>query len=136
MQKWTGAYWDRSTLSSLGLVYQLGHNGGKCQAPVDEYVRPLLVMHTNGIHEVRVQYCGCGEPAGGYYYGIQLLRASWLPPTVVRPGTAFTFDVLNHFHHLTLQGKTTAWDFYNTIVHETDNTGLHTPSVCILCYSD
>lgn len=65
-------------------------------------------------------------------YGTQLMRAKWFPATIDRPRTAFTFDVLNHFHHLTLQGKTTPWDFYNAIVHETDNTGLATPEVSFI----
>lgn len=55
---------------------------------------------------------------------------------MTRPRTAFTFEVLNHFHHLTLQGKTTAWDFYNALVHETDNSGLSSPSVgCLALFS-
>ncbi|KIM72767.1 hypothetical protein PILCRDRAFT_15828 [Piloderma croceum F 1598] len=41
--------------------------------------------------------------------------------------TAFTFAVLKQFHHLTLQGKTTAYDFHNSLVHATDNTGLKPP---------
>ena len=51
------------------------------------------------------------------------------PASVAQPRTAFTFDVLELFHHQTLQGKTTAWDFYNALAHFTDNSGLHTPSV-------
>lgn len=46
-----------------------------------------------------------------------------------QPQTAFTFKVLELFHHLTLQGKTTAWDFYSAILHVTDNTGLNPPLV-------
>lgn len=109
---------------------QLGHNGRACLNPVTEFHRPLMVIHTNGVHKVRVRFCQCGEPAGGHYFGTQLIRSRWFPSTMARPRTAFTFNVLNHFHHLTLQGKTTAWDFYNALIHETDNTGLATPEVC------
>ncbi|KAF7965003.1 hypothetical protein HWV62_1144 [Athelia sp. TMB] len=127
VKKWTGTQWEGVSLCSLGLVFHLGHNGLACEAPADDHIRPLLVVHVNGVHEVRVRYCGCGEPGGGYYLGTQLLRASWMAPTHIRPRTAFTFEALKHFHHLTLQGKTTAWDFYNALIHETDNTGINAP---------
>lgn len=45
------------------------------------------------------------------------------------PRTAFTFEALELFHQLTLQGKTTAWDFYSALLYATDNTGLNPPSV-------
>jgi len=38
--------------------------------------------------------------------------------------SAFTFDVLNTFHLLTLQGKVIAYDFYSALQHKTDNTGI------------
>lgn len=37
---------------------------------------------------------------------------------------AFTFDVLDLFHKLTLQGKTTLYDFYHTLLHRSDNMAL------------
>lgn len=91
--------------------------------------RPMIVVHTNGIHKVKVLFCECAGPEGGYFGNVQLLQCSWFPTSGIRPRTAFTFECLEHFHHLTLQGKTTAWDYYNAIVHETDNTGLNLPAV-------
>lgn len=41
---------------------------------------------------------------------------------MARPKSGFTFDVLNTFHLLTLQGKVSAYDFYSTLQHKTDNT--------------
>jgi hypothetical protein len=90
---------------------------------------PFTVYHTNGWHAIKISFCECGGPAGGYLYSNQLLRSLWFPVSLARPRTAFTFAVLTHFHHLTLQGKTTAWDFYNSLLHETDNTGLDFPPV-------
>jgi hypothetical protein len=115
-------------LINLGLSVQLGHNGAACPSPVT-FEAPLTVYHTNGAHFVKVSYCQCGGPAGGYLYPTQLLRATWFPASLTRPRTVFTFAVLKHFHHLTLQGKTTAYDFYNSLVHETDNTGIKPPPV-------
>ena len=132
MKKWTGIYWQQSTLCSVGLTVQFGHNGGHCALP-QQYGHLLTVLHINGFHQLRVNYCQCSGPPGGHYPGTQLLRSSLFPATVAQPRTAFTFDVLELFHHQTLQGKTTAWDFYNALAHFTDNTGLHTPSVSA-CY--
>lgn len=115
-------------LSDLGLRIHFGHNGTRCPHAT-EYARRLSVVHTNGFHEVNVSFCECGQP-GGHYHGIQVLRSTWFPVTVPEPRTAFTFDVLDSFHHLTLQGKATAWDFYNALLHQTDNAGLNPPSVC------
>lgn len=61
----------------------------------------------------------------------QLLRARWFPATFTRPRTAFTFDCLDTFHLLTLQGKTSLYDFYHTVLHKTDNMELQKPVVSI-----
>lgn len=87
------------------------------------------------MHQVNVAFCECGTPVGGYYFGIQLLRSSLFPTTIAQPRTAFTFEVLELFHHQTLQGKTTAWDFYNAIMHVTDNVGINPPPVRTCCLS-
>lgn len=122
-------YWERTSLRSEGLVVHLGHNGQRC--PVATlWKRPLNVFHTNGIHQVAVSFCECGRQEGGYYFGIQLFRSTWFPTTLPQPRSAFTFQVLDLFHQLTLQGKTTAWDFYNSIIHTTDNASLNPPVVC------
>jgi CxC2 like cysteine cluster associated with KDZ transposases len=36
----------------------------------------------------------------------QILRARWVPATLQRPKTVFTFDALETFHELTLQDNT------------------------------
>jgi hypothetical protein len=75
----------------------------------------------SGIHSVNVSFCECvGVPP----QRVQLLRASLMPASVDQPKSAFTFDVLDTFHLLTLQGKTLAYDFYYALDHKSDNTGL------------
>lgn len=54
----------------------------------------------------------------------QLLQAAWFPASLGHPQTAFTFDVLDSFHLLTLQGKTSAFDYYYSLAHKSDNAGL------------
>lgn len=38
--------------------------------------------------------------------------------------------MLEQFHLLTLQGKLTAYDYYQSLVKLTDNTGLTTSYIC------
>jgi len=79
-----------------------------------------------------MEYCGCYNVAGGSYAGNQLMQSQLFPSSLSKPKSAFTFDVLDHFLHLTHQGKTTAWDFYNALIRQTDNTGINPPPVCHL----
>ncbi|TDL13469.1 hypothetical protein BD410DRAFT_846920 [Rickenella mellea] len=123
VEKWNGAFFERTTLHQLGLRVQLGHRGDPCKCP-EVTEKPLTVVDASGIHRVSVDYCGCGESVSGFHRRIQLLRARWFPATLDRPSTVITFDALNVFHNLTLQGKTTFYDFYHTLVRLTDNAGL------------
>ena len=41
----------------------------------------------------------------------------------------FTFDCLETFHKLTLQGKTNLYDYYHTLLRLSDNANLTTPVV-------
>ncbi|KAJ7270359.1 hypothetical protein C8J57DRAFT_1065816 [Mycena rebaudengoi] len=74
--------WDRlrflkTSLAVLGLCVQLGHPPGtSCTAP-EEGKTGFVVLHTNRIHEVAVEFCSC---EGALYVGSpeqQLLRTRW-----------------------------------------------------------
>jgi hypothetical protein len=54
----------------------------------------------------------------------QLLRARWFPATIDRPSTVFTFNLLDFFHTLQDRNKCNPYDFYNTIIQQTDAAGL------------
>jgi CxC2 like cysteine cluster associated with KDZ transposases len=95
----------------------------------------------SGIHLVNIQFCQCHQIVGGSLPRIQLLRFKWFPTSLTRPCTAFTFDVLDTFHLLTLQGKLSAYDFYRSLLYKTDGTGICMLKVSIaiyffLCLSD
>ncbi|KAG9317043.1 hypothetical protein JVU11DRAFT_1229 [Chiua virens] len=75
----------------------------------------------NMIHTLAIQFCGCSQAP---HHDIRLLCTGWFPVSGERPQTAFAFNVLSHFHELILQSKTTAHDFYQTLVRQTDNAGL------------
>lgn len=121
MQTWTGMSFKRARLRDFGVVIPLCHTGEMCPSPLAQL--DSLVFHTNGIHNVVIEYCGCSHTAGTQHRFVQLLRYRLFPATLDRPKTAFTFDVLDTFHKLTLQGKTTMYDYHETLIQLTDNTG-------------
>ncbi|KAJ7913301.1 hypothetical protein B0H13DRAFT_1873983 [Mycena leptocephala] len=43
LKEWTGSFWADQTLNGLGLVYQLGHQGGRCVVP-DPTIRSMVVL--------------------------------------------------------------------------------------------
>lgn len=47
----------------------------------------------------------------------------WYPASFNRPKTAFTFDLLDTYHKLTLQGKLNLYDFYTATMQKSDNCG-------------
>jgi hypothetical protein len=59
----------------------------------------------------------------------QLLRYQLFPATVQNPTTAATFRALRHFQLLNFEANCSAYDYIQTILRETDNTGLSTPKV-------
>ncbi|KAM6501762.1 hypothetical protein JOM56_001739 [Amanita muscaria] len=132
IEKWNGTFFERVSLQEIGLVVQLGHAGGKCVHPTPGPVG-FCVFDATGVHRVTINYCDCGKD-GFIPYWVQILRAGWFPATFNRPRTVFTFTCLDFFHELTLQGKTSIYDFYHTILRRTDNLGLDNKKV--YCYAE
>ena len=125
-QQWNGQFFDEDSLQNLGLRYQLGHSGASCPSP-QAGPKHFVVFDTSGPHFITVNYCNCGdEPLNNR---TQLLREKWFPATLSRPQTVFTFDCLETFHELTLQGKTSLYDYYNSLLRRFDNAGLSNPIV-------
>ncbi|KAH8102763.1 hypothetical protein DFH11DRAFT_1735402 [Phellopilus nigrolimitatus] len=122
IEKWTGAFWEKSSLRSLGLKVHLGHAGEPCTSPSQEQY--LVVYHVNGFHLVDIIYCGCDMTRGNLHKRNQLMRARWYPATTKDPGTAFTYAMLDQFHELTLQGKISAHDYYQGLAHMSDGSGV------------
>lgn len=125
-QKWNGEFFDKDTLQNLGYCYQLGHSGARCPCP-QPGPKNFVVFDISGPHFVTIDYCQCcDEPLSSWH---QLLRERWFPATLARPQTVFTFDCLETFHELTLQGKTSLYDYYHTLLRRSDNANLSNPIV-------
>lgn len=120
-QQWNGLYFCNKTLQGIGLEVQAGHDHGEeCPAPVSRSI-DFEVLDVSGQHTVSIAFCGC---PGARHIRVQLLRMRWFPASTERPNSAFTFNLLNTFQLLNLQGKISAYDFYSSMTHKTDNLGI------------
>ncbi|KAJ7846838.1 hypothetical protein B0H14DRAFT_2583881 [Mycena olivaceomarginata] len=107
-----------------GLRVQLGHHTGEmCPRPITGH-KKFTVIHTNGIHDVAVNFCGCRDEIFVGSRRQQLLCRSWYPATHKEPQTCSTLVALEMFHIMTLQGKVMTYDFYSGLEKLTNNTGL------------
>ncbi|EIN11489.1 hypothetical protein PUNSTDRAFT_63190 [Punctularia strigosozonata HHB-11173 SS5] len=116
IERWNGRYFEDYSLNSLGYALHLCRFGDVCVNPKPAHP-DFVAFHTNGYHRLHVNFCGCGTVLKYE----QLLSVRLFPATTTEPRTAFTFDFLNTFHLLTLQGKLTLHDYYQAIIRCTDN---------------
>ncbi|KAJ7027741.1 hypothetical protein C8F04DRAFT_964879 [Mycena alexandri] len=124
---WDGEFFKKTPLATLGLRIQLGHNPlERCTAP-EPARKGFVTLHTNGIHEVELAFCGCERASSAGTPDIQLLRAGWFPATHERPHTAATFAVMDQYQQETCQAKVTMYDFYGVLEKLTGNTGIKPP---------
>ncbi|KAF9002597.1 hypothetical protein BDZ89DRAFT_1146428 [Hymenopellis radicata] len=66
IQVWRDECWNRTSLYDMGLVYQVGHQGGRCIYP-DQTPRLMTVIHVNGIHTTLAPV---GFPRKGSAFGV------------------------------------------------------------------
>jgi hypothetical protein len=130
LEKWTGSYFRRTTLCDLGHIIGLGHYGVLCPTRLpDSNGGPTTIVHVNGIHHVRIQYCQCADAPSELE---QLAKSSLFPASIERPETAFTFNVLKEFHVLSSTSKIAAYDFFNALADMTNSTFPNDVTVSLL----
>lgn len=122
LQMWSDGFYQRTTLLELGHSFYIGHQHLPCPSSKPSF-RKILVIDLNGAHRVNVQFCACTQSSKWVEPYRQLLRVRWYPASFDRPKTAFTFDLLDAYHKLTLQGKLNVYDFYTAIIQRTYNCG-------------
>ena len=118
---WQEGFYQPTSLRELGLYFYIGHQQTPC--PSTNSFNRILVIDVTGAHYVNVQFCACEESPGWVEKYRQLLRICWYPASFNRPQTAFTFDLLDTYHKLTLQAKLNLYDFYGFVMQKTDNCG-------------
>ncbi|KAJ7683938.1 hypothetical protein B0H14DRAFT_2422270, partial [Mycena olivaceomarginata] len=125
IEEWDGTSFQRRTLKSLGVRIQLGHVlGDPCPNPAPASGDDFVIITSRTIDEVGLDYCDCSQATAK---PIQLLRMRLYPATGTNPRSAATFAALRRFAHLTLESKCSVYEFYNSLAHETNNTGLDPP---------
>ncbi|KAF9036137.1 hypothetical protein BJ165DRAFT_1417138 [Panaeolus papilionaceus] len=120
IEMWNGEYFAGVSLKSLGLTIQLNHTSMHCPVPIKCHEN-MVVLHTNGLHEVAFEYCGCGR---GEPQHVQLLRRQFYPASQLTIQTCAMFELLDLLHKLSLTTKASMYDFYRGLEKLTDNTGL------------
>jgi hypothetical protein len=115
----------------LGHTFYISHQHTACPS---SGLKPhvILVIDINGAHRVNVQFCACAGDTKWVERYRQLLRVGWYPASFKRPKTAFTFNVLDAYHKLALQGKLNLYDFLLSVLQKTDNCGRGEPIVCFI----
>ncbi|EJD34826.1 hypothetical protein AURDEDRAFT_75824 [Auricularia subglabra TFB-10046 SS5] len=120
IEAWTGSYFARSSLTALGYELCLGHDGARCpNATTQECTKLMVIVHTNGVHRLNVVFCACASCAQKPY---QMLQSSLYPATWTSPATAFTFQLMEHYHLDSLQSRKPAYDYWALLRRLTDNT--------------
>ena len=131
--KWNGKFFEKTNLTALGFVVELGHlDGSKCSHLTKRY--DLVVFDLGGVHRLVVRYCQCGSMKTSIPKYTQLLCARWFPTTIDRPSMVFTFNLLDFFHTLQDRNKCNPYDFYNIIIQQTDAAGLDLEIVRFLLF--
>jgi CxC2 like cysteine cluster associated with KDZ transposases len=101
-----------------------------CSNPAPAYNNDFVVIALNGIHEISLDYCGCGQATSRTS---QLLQARLFPSTVIDPKTAATFSVLEHFQLLSFTSKISGFEFYRALARITNNIGVSPPPASYFC---
>lgn len=112
-------FFQMTTLCDLGLRVQLGHSTGT-QCPTSEHGNEIMVIHTNSIHFVGIDFCRCHSVP----HHKQLLCIAWWPATLLNPKTCVTMECPWQFHLLNLKANVTTFGYYGALLHMMDNLGL------------
>ncbi|KAH9983732.1 hypothetical protein BJV77DRAFT_966605 [Russula vinacea] len=151
IQKWNGKYFAKTTLHDQGYILHLDHHGGMCpdtedpwldveetlpgmdnvdllQDGIEEQTKNVLedglvnIVHTTGVFKHKVRWCQCQSAPDKT---VQLFELRLFPASDRQPETAFTFDVLEHFHIDAMECKTAAASFIKKLRHLTNNAFPH-----------
>lgn len=157
LQRWSGRFFEATSLTAEGFIMHLGHGGDPCNhhdfnlpststtyaaVPNDEEQQGfdnfksrnssdcldrIVVVDVLGVHTITVAWCQCVPPIDRH---IQLLRAKLFPTSLKRPSSAFTFQVLDYFHIDSVECKTSAMTFYSKLRRLTDYISPERVPVC------
>ncbi|KAF7319064.1 CxC2 domain-containing protein [Mycena chlorophos] len=112
VELWTGTYFKRTALRSLGLRVQFGHPPReRCSNPHVGH-STFIVIDANGIHPVALDFLRMPSPHCG---------------ASPQPRTAATFAVLDTLHALSLNAQVTPHKYYSSLEYMSDGSGIKPP---------
>ena len=158
IRKWTGRFFQVTSLDEEGFTLYLGHSGAPCpEAPLETNTQEsqasgivdegdigegissgagwagkkkcLAVVDVSGVHQLHIGWCQCKGAPGA---DIQLLRSRLFPASISKPSTVFTFRVLNYFHIDSVECKTSASSFFSKLRRLTNNSSPDSVPVSFL----
>ncbi|KAH6885673.1 hypothetical protein BKA70DRAFT_1123726 [Coprinopsis sp. MPI-PUGE-AT-0042] len=80
-------------------------------------IRELVVVHTNGVHEILLHTCQCEDRKSD---DLQVLEMGLYPSTFTSISTVFTFDALDDYLLATMECNTTAQQYYGKLRRRTN----------------
>ncbi|KAI0706563.1 hypothetical protein C8Q76DRAFT_630169 [Earliella scabrosa] len=118
-------FWQRASTSELGMRLYAGHGGRPCPL-ISRRPRMMVIVHEHGVGHYPVSLCEClQQPDSDTTLRtpepIQLLRLGLYPASWTTPRTAFSLNLMNSYHLLSLQANVTAQDFYTYLTRTADN---------------
>ncbi|KAJ7862643.1 hypothetical protein B0H14DRAFT_3444587 [Mycena olivaceomarginata] len=127
IEAWNGTQFLCTSLKALGLRVQFGHLPGEfCVSPQPARIG-FVVLHESGVHQVAIDFYECERRGSAGLPDTQLLWGGWYPASEECPQMCMTFSALDQFHTLTLQAKTTMYDYYLALEKLTFNNGVKPP---------
>ena len=125
--EWMNGMKVPTSLSKHGLTLILGHaNGNRC--PSRSGTKMMQVLHSNGLHEVKIYRCECFFEEDSLRNVQQFLANRLFPATSSNPSTLYTFEVLKLADRLQLDGYIAIKQFCDSMVRITPNRN---PEVCL-----
>jgi len=92
-------------------------NGQRLWGPFVPETTRMVIVTSNGVYRHQIGWCHC---PGGPDNHIQLLQLRLLSASINRPSTAFTFELLDHFHIDAMECKTAALNFFANLRRTTN----------------
>ena len=120
VHKWTNGTKESTELSSHGLVLVLGHSDGR-RCPSRRGIKTFQVLHSNGIHQMKIYRCECFLQEDSQRTVQQLLTSKLYPATSSNPSTLYTFEVLRLADRLQLDSYVAIKQFCDSMVRITPN---------------
>jgi hypothetical protein len=116
IKRWKDGCQEDASLFELGLTIKLPHaDGTSCSTTMGRH--QLKIFHINGIHRVSIRVCRCKmSPGENAMFRGQLTASRLFPATHRHPTTAFTFDLLEKFDSLNLEGALNFKQFLDAII--------------------